>query len=90
MWIYDTNILNLCNKTQLIEAMNKYTFCKTNEMGVMNLLFHFKYRLWNNLPIKASNGKIMFDWSEVNQSYYTNWREYCFVKYPVTINFEDC
>lgn len=90
MWIYDTNILNLCNKTQLIEAMNKYTFCKTNEMGVMNLLFHFKYRLWNNLPIKASNGKIMFDWSEVNQSYYTTWREYCFVKYPVTINFEDC
>ena len=90
MWIYDTDILKLCNKTQLIEAMNKYTFCKTNEMGVMNLLFHFKYRLWETLPIKASNGKILFDWSEVNQSYYTTWREYCFIKYPVTINFEDC
>ena len=90
MWIYDTNIINLCNKSQLIEAMNKYTFCKTNEMGVMNLLFHFKYRLWDTLPIKASNGKILFDWSEVNQSYYTTWREYCFIKYPVTINFEDC
>jgi hypothetical protein len=90
MWIYDTDILKLCNKTQLIEAMNKYTFCKTNEMGVMNLLFHFKYRLWETLPIKASNGKILFDWCELNQSYYTTWREYCFIKYPVTINFEDC
>jgi hypothetical protein len=90
MWIYDTDILKLCNKTQLIEAMNKYTFCKTNEMGVMNLLLHFKYRFWEMLPIKASNGKILFDWSEVNQTYYTTWREYCFVKYPVTINFEDC
>ena len=46
IWVYDTNILKICNKTQLIEAMNKYTLCRTNEMGIMNLLFHFKYNLW--------------------------------------------
>lgn len=89
MWIYDTNILKLCDKSQLIEAMNKYTFCKTNEMGIMNILFTFKYNLWERLPIKASNGKILFDWCELNNPN-TNWRDYCYIKYPVTILFDDC
>lgn len=89
MWIYDTNILKTCDKNQLIEAMNKYTFCKTNEMGIMNIMFHFKYHLWERLPIKATNGKILFDWCELNNQN-TNWREYCFIKYPVTISFNDC
>jgi len=89
MWIYDTNILKLCDKNQLIEAMNKYTFCKTNEMGIMNILFSFKYNLWERLPIKASNGKILFDWCELNNPN-TNWRDYCYIKYPVTISFDDC
>ena len=89
MWIYDTNILKLCDKNQLIEAMNKYTFCKTNEMGIMNILFTFKYNLWERLPIKASNGKILFDWCELHNPN-TNWRDYCFIKYPVTISFDDC
>jgi len=89
MWIYDTNILKLCDKNQLIEAMNKYTFCKTNEMGIMNILFTFKYNLWERLPVKASNGKILFDWCELNNPN-TNWRDYCYIKYPVTISFDDC
>ena len=89
IWIYDTNILKLCDKFQLIEAMNKYTFCKTNEMGIMNILFHFKYNLWERLPIKASNGKILFDWCELNNPN-TNWRNYCYIKYLVTISFDDC
>ena len=86
MWMYDTNILKICNKTQLIEAMNTYTLCKTNEMGIMNLLFHFKYKLWREFPLKASNGKYLFEWCELNHSFYTTWRDYCFLKYPVTIS----
>ena len=89
IWIYDTFILNLCDKEQLIEAMNKYTFCKTNEMGVMNLLYNFKYNLWEPFPIKASNEKFLFDWCELNQNYHTTWREYCYIKYPITIHFDD-
>ena len=89
IWVYDTNILKLCDKRQLIDAMNTYTFCKTNEMGIMNILFHFKYKLWERLPIKASNGKFLFDWCELNQNYHTTWREYCFIKYPVSIGFDD-
>jgi len=89
IWMYDTNILNICNKNQLIEAMNKYPFCKTNEMGIMNILFHFKYKLWEQFPVKASNNKFLFDWCELNQTYKTSWKDYCFIKYPVTISFDD-
>jgi hypothetical protein len=89
MWIYDTNILKLCDKNQLIEAMNKYTFCKNNEMVIMNIMFHFKYHLWERLSVMASNGKILFDWCELNNPN-TTWKDYCFIKYPATITFEDC
>jgi hypothetical protein len=85
MWIYDTSILKVCNKEQLIEAMNKYPVCRTNEMGIMNLMFHFKYKLWEKLPAYASNGKYLFEWSETNNNFYTTWQNYCFLKYPITI-----
>lgn len=89
IWVYDTNILRLCDKNQMIEAMNTYTLCRTNEMGVMNLLLRFKYNLWEAFPIKASSNKFLFDWCELNNSN-TNWSDYCYIKYPVTISFDDC
>jgi len=85
MWVYDTNILKICNKQQLIDAMNKYTLCKTNEMGIMNLMLHFKYKLWKEFPLKASNGKYLFEWCETNNNIHTTWHDYCFIKYPITI-----
>jgi hypothetical protein len=91
IWIYDTNILRLCDKNQMIEAMNTYTLCRTNEMGVMNLLLRFKYNLWKPFPVKISSGKFLFDWCESNNpSRRQNWRDYCYIKYPVTISFDDC
>lgn len=89
IWIYDTNILRLCDKKQLIEAMNTYTLCRTNEMGIMNLLLRFKYNLWEPFPTKINNGKFLFDWCELNNQN-TNWRDYCYIKYPVTISFDEC
>jgi hypothetical protein len=89
VWIYDTDILQICNKTQLVEAMNKWPLCKINEMTIMNLLLHFKYKLWKPFPVNASNKKILFDWCELNSSKPTTWRDYCLIKYPVTINFDD-
>ena len=86
IWVYDTNILKICNKTQLIEAMNKYTLCRTNEMGIMNLLFHFKYNLWKEFPLKNSDGNYLFEWCELNHSFHSTWRDYCFIKYPITIS----
>lgn len=89
MWVYDTTILKICDKRQLVNAMNKYTLCKTNEMGIMNLLFHFKYKLWKPLPLKNSNGKTLFEWCELVNNFPTTWREYCFIKYPVTIGLHE-
>ena len=89
IWIYDTNILKICNKEQLIEAMNKYTLCKTNEMGIMNLLFHFKYKLWREFPLKIPSGKYLFEWCELNHSFPTTWKDYCFLKYPVSIQLNE-
>jgi len=89
VWIYDTDILQICNKMQLVEAMNQWPLCKTNEMTIMNLLLHFKYKLWKPFPVNASNKKILFDWCELNSSKPTTWRDYCLIKYPVTINFDD-
>jgi hypothetical protein len=85
VWIYDTNILDICNKSQLIQIMNKYPLCKCNEMTAMNLLLNFKYKLWEPFPEKASNGKTIFNWTELSGQQNKTWRDYCFVKYPVTI-----
>ena len=89
MWVYDTNILKICSKQQLIDAMNSYTLCKTNEMGIMNLILHFKYKLWKEFPLKASNGKFLFEWCELNHNFHTTWRDYCFIKYPISISLHE-
>jgi hypothetical protein len=89
VWIYDTNILEIFDKSQLIQIMNKYPLCKCNEMTAMNLLLNFKYKLWKPFPEKASNDKFLFEWSELNKKG-TCWREYCLIKYPVTIFADDC
>jgi hypothetical protein len=84
-WIYDTNILQTCNKSQLIQIMNKYPLCKCNEMTAMNLLLNFKYKLWQPFPEKATNGKTIFNWTELSGQQNKTWRDYCLIKYPVTI-----
>jgi len=88
IWVYDTSILQTCNKTQLIAAMNKYPLCKTNEMTVMNLMFNFKYKLWRDFPLKTSHNKYLFEWCESNHPFPTKWSDYCFIKYPITIGFD--
>jgi hypothetical protein len=89
MWVYDTSILDVCNKEEMVEGMLKYPVCKTNEMALMNLFLHFKYGLWERFPKYAPNGKILFDWCESNNPEPSNWRDYCFLKYPISIRFED-
>jgi hypothetical protein len=89
IWIYDTSILNQVSKQVLIDAMNTYFCCKTNEMTIMNLIFNFKYDLWKPFPIHNKHGKYLFEWCESNNSG-THWTQYCFIKYPCTILFTDC
>ena len=84
LWIYDTNLLDIIKKEELIETMDKYPIWRTNEMGVMNTIITFKHRLWTPLPLIANNGKYLFDWCEYNRPG-TRWEQYCALKYPVTL-----
>jgi hypothetical protein len=89
IWLYDTSILDICTKAEMVAGILKYPVCRTNEMALMNLFLHYKYGLWEKFP-NASNEKILFDWCETNNpNRNSNWRHYCFLKYPVSINFED-
>jgi hypothetical protein len=90
IWMYDTKLLELCNKSDMIEAMNKYPICRCNEMTIMNLLFTMKHSVWQPFPDFASNGKRLFGWVEYDRDYGPNntWRDFCFIKYPCTINME--
>ena len=89
MWIYDTALLETVTKEELIDVMNDYPLWRTNEMGVMNVVFAFKYRVWSPFPVWTAEQqrKRLFDWCETNNPG-TRWYDYCALKYPITINME--
>ena len=93
IWVYDTALLDKCNMTEMIDTMNKYPICRCNEMSIMNLLFTFKYKVWQPFPEfvnKSVSEKRLFGWIEYDRDYGSNrtWRDFCFMKYPCTINME--
>lgn len=90
IWAYDTSLIDMCNMNEMIETMNKYPICRCNEMSIMNLLFTMKYKVWKPFPEFIENGKRLFGWIEYDRDYGPSktWRDFCFMKYPSTINFE--
>lgn len=92
LWVYDTAILDTCTKQEMIDGIVKYPICKTNEMTMMNLFLHFKYKLWKPFPVyvpDVTHKKLLFDWCELNNPVPSSWRDYCLVKYPCSISMED-
>lgn len=93
IWMYDTSLLQTITVQELVDAMNKYPICRCNEMTIMNLIFTFKYHVWKPFPeFCQSNSQLrLFGWTEHDRNYgpYTTWKDFCFIKYPTTINF-DC
>lgn len=85
MWLYDTKLLDICNSAQLIEGMNEYPICRTNEMTLMNLFFHFKYNLWTKMPERVGS-KYLYGWCEMNYKERPTYHQFCFLKYPITID----
>jgi hypothetical protein len=83
LWVLDTRLIDRCSRAELEEGMNRYPISLTNEMGIMNLCFHFRHRVWQPLPERAEHGKHIFGWSERNYPG-TTWRDFHFLKYPVT------
>ena len=91
IWMYDTALLKHDLFNKLVTAMNDYPICRCNEMTIMNLIFTFTYNVWKPFPEWAHEGKRLFGWTEHDRDYgsHTTWRDFCFLKYPFTINF-DC
>lgn len=83
MWIVDTSLVDTCSRAVLEQAMNRYPISLTNEMGIMNLCFHFRHRAWQPLPERDAGGKRIFGWSELDYPG-TTWRDFRLLKYPVT------
>lgn len=83
MWIVDTSLVDACSRADLEDGMNRYPISLTNEMGIMNLYFHFRHRAWQPLPERDARGKRIFGWSEQNYPG-TTWRDFRLLKYPVT------
>lgn len=88
IWVYDTVLLETITFDELVQAMNEYPICRCNEMTIMNLIFAYRHKVWSPFPEFASNGKRLFGWCEYDRNYGTHntWRNFCFVKYPVTID----
>jgi len=92
IWMYDTALLDKVSFKDLEDAMNKYPICRCNEMTIMNLLFTFKHKVWRPFPEFIENPrKRLFGWCETDRDYGPDrtWRDFCFLKYPFTLNF-DC
>lgn len=90
IWMYDTALLQRDLFSELVCAMNTYPICRCNEMTIMNLIFTFRYHVWKPFP-EWSGQKRLFGWTEWDRDYgqHGTWRDFCFMKYPFTINF-DC
>jgi hypothetical protein len=83
LWVYDTALLSQVSMEEMVEAMNKYPICGTNEMVILNLFFTFKLKVWEALPQKTGD-KYLFGWCELNYRERPTFRNFHFLKYPVT------
>ena len=84
IFIFDTSLLTVESKEEMVMIMNMFPLWRTNEMGVMNVFFTFSLKVWSPFPMIAKNGKYLFDWCEYNRPS-TKWYNYCGLKYPVTL-----
>jgi hypothetical protein len=90
LWVYDTAILRIPLKDEMIEGMLKHPICLTNEMAMMNIYVHFKYKLWKPFPrIAPGQTKWLYEWCESNLTGKPTWRDFYFIKYSITLRFED-
>jgi hypothetical protein len=84
MFVFDTALLEQVTVEEMERAMNDYPICMCNEMGIMNLFFTFKLRVWAPFPHITPKGKYLFAWSENNYTGTPNWDRFHFIKYSLT------
>jgi len=82
MFVFDTALLDRIPYQELIDTMNTYPIATCNEMTIMNLVFHFRHRVWKPFPAKIGN-RYLFGWNETNYiERPARWVDFYFMKYP--------
>lgn len=83
MFVYDTSLLDRTSFEELEATMNRFPLSYSNEMAIMNMIFAFKLRVWQPLPMKLENGLFLFGWCEYNYPG-SHSKQFHFIKYSVT------
>jgi len=87
IFMFDTSLLHNTNVVEDMKfMMYRYPISLCNEMGIMNLYFTVKRKVWEAFPQRTlDNSKYLFGWSELNYRERPNWTQFCFLKYAATI-----
>ena len=80
IFVFDTQILDIIKKDEMIEYINRYALWRSNEMSIMNIFTILKYDIYKEMPSRNINNKYLYAWSENNLPN-TKWNDYCYVKY---------
>lgn len=83
MFVFDTALINLCDRTHMEAAMNAYPISYSNDMGIINLFFTVKHKVWKAFPQRTEGGKYLFGWCELNYRERPAASEFHFLKYPM-------
>jgi len=83
MFVFDTALLDQVSLQELETTMNAYPISMCNEMGILNLIFAYKLRVWKPFPLRAGN-KYLFGWSERNYHESPSASSFHFLKYSLT------
>lgn len=83
VWIYDTRLR--IPKSEFLSCLD-YPIWRHNEMGAMNAVLYFKYKVWQHLPEYARNGKRNYAWSDSLHG--KDWTHFVVIKYPTSIAFD--
>jgi hypothetical protein len=84
MFLFDTALLDRITYQELVETMNRYPIAWCNETTIMNLVFHFRHKVWTPFPTKVGS-RYFFGWSESNyRNPSAHWTDFHFLKYSIT------
>jgi len=86
VFVFDTSLVRF---EELLETMDRYPLFSCNEMGIMNLVFTFRHKVWTPFP-KMLGNKYTFGWNESHQNATPGtWRDFIFMKYPFALPVYD-
>lgn len=81
-FIFDTTIIQENTFDLMTKWMTEFPISCCNEMGIMNLYFTVKHKLWSSLPQQTNEGTYYFGWNEHNYRVRPTADQFIVIKYP--------